>query len=128
MAWSPHTHNAGLLISGGNDKIVCAWNVEQSSMSSETTPTTTLDPLLCFTNGHSDTVEDVAFSCHDINTIGSVGDDGRMILYDLRVDSKSNSAGRRVVSAHKAEVNSIAFSPTNEFLVHIWVICEMNDV
>ena len=61
---------------------------------------------------HKGVVEDVAWSTKDENLFGSVGDDNKMIFYDIRLDKPTS-----VVEAHSQEINSIDFNPHNANLI-----------
>ena len=54
----------------------------------------------------------MAWSRHDENVFGSVGDDKNMILYDLRSDKPSF-----IIEAHSQEINSIDFNYFNKNLI-----------
>ena len=54
----------------------------------------------------------MAWSRHDENVFGSVGDDKNMILYDLRNDKHSFT-----IEAHSEEINSIDFNHFNKHLI-----------
>jgi len=59
LAWNPV--NAGLLLSGSDDNLVCVWDVNQPNQLSNT-----LDPF-CVYDAHTQVVEDVAWNNHDGN-------------------------------------------------------------
>ncbi|KAI9997692.1 hypothetical protein PInf_001623 [Phytophthora infestans] len=104
LCWDPHqTHH---LISGSNDAIICEWDISKAG--------TTVEPLNKYT-GHTDVIEDVAWHWHHPKIIGSVGDDKKLLIWDLRSESHDKPAA--TVFAHSAEVNCLAFSPSNEYLV-----------
>jgi histone-binding protein RBBP4 len=70
-----------------------------------------MQPLRIFEE-HKGVVEDVAWSRHNENIFGSVGDDKNMIIYDLRSDKPSYT-----IEAHSLEVNSIDFNYFNNNLI-----------
>jgi len=65
--------------------------------------------------GHEGVVEDVDFHRHYAHMFGSVGDDGRLLLWDSR--EAGNAAANVVNAAHDGDANCLSFNPHNEFLV-----------
>merc|ERR1712087_13165 len=65
--------------------------------------------------GHTSVVEDVAFHGHHAQIFGSVGDDCKLMIWDLR-DNRPDKA-KHVVDAHSKEINCVAFNPFSEFLL-----------
>lgn len=59
-------------------------------------------------SGHAGWIEDVAWHESISHLFGSVGDDKKLILWDVRIDKPSST-----VTAHDAEVNCVSFSPAN---------------
>ena len=57
-------------------------------------------------------VEDVAWHVLHEGVFGSVGDDFKLMIWDIRQDKPSN-----VVDAHTAEVNCLSFNPYSEFIL-----------
>mmetsp|Transcript_3527 Transcript_3527/g.4001 ORF Transcript_3527/g.4001 Transcript_3527/m.4001 type:complete len:507 (+) Transcript_3527:102-1622(+) len=108
LAWSKLKE--GHLLSGGDDKTVCLWDVNRG-LSNTSTNNNTIDPLATFT-GHTATVEDVDWHAKDPNLIASVSDDRSIRLWDIREPSKSHT--QIVENAHDADVNGIAFNPKLE--------------
>ncbi|KAG6966529.1 hypothetical protein JG687_00004795, partial [Phytophthora cactorum] len=104
LCWDPHQEHH--LISGSNDAIICEWDISGAGK--------TVEPLHKYT-GHSDVIEDVAWHWHHPKIIGSVGDDKKLLIWDMRSESYDKPAA--TVLAHSAEVNCLAFSPSNEYLV-----------
>ena len=106
LAWSPH--NQGRIISGSDDWLVCMWDIAAVKSANAQ-----VDAITTFT-GHSGVVEDVAFHQHHADIFGSVGDDGKVLIWDTRqaADKPLHS-----VSAHSAEANCLAFNPFSEFLL-----------
>jgi len=107
LAWSPHEE--GHLISGSDDSLICMWDVNAATKTSHV-----LEPLHTFT-GHTSVVEDVAFHLHHANLFGSVGDDAKLMLWDLR-DNKYDKA-KYVVDAHTKEINCLSFNPFSEYII-----------
>ncbi len=69
------------------------------------------NPLSIFED-HDGSVEDVGWSSKEENIFGSVGDDKRMIIYDVRTSKPIFN-----ILAHSSEINSLDFNPTNSRLV-----------
>ena len=65
--------------------------------------------------GHTNVVEDVAFSCHHASLFGSVGDDCKLLIWDTR-DKRTDKA-KHSVDAHSKEINCLAFNPFSEHLL-----------
>lgn len=103
LDWSPVAQ--GWLASGSNDNVVCLWDVGACGGCSELAATG-------IARGHTDIVEDVAWHKLDGNVFGSVGDDGRILLWDKR-DLRTPTGGPRVGAHGGKEVNAICFSPFN---------------
>ncbi|KAL0246969.1 hypothetical protein GEMRC1_008175 [Eukaryota sp. GEM-RC1] len=72
----------GYLTSGAYDQTVCLWDVETGDRDVDT---------LWKCSAHEDKIEDVAFHPKTSDIIGSVGDDGKLVLYDLRTKAVANS-------------------------------------
>ena len=107
LAWSPHEE--GHLISGSDDSLICAWDINAATKTSHV-----LEPKATYT-GHTSVVEDVAYHLHHANLFGSVGDDAKLMIWDLR-DSRYDKA-KYVVDAHSKEINCLAFNPFSEYIV-----------
>merc|ERR1712003_475538 len=63
---------------------------------------------------HSDVVEDVAWHPLFESYFASVGDDHRLMIWDVR--DKTQKPGN-AVNAHEREVNSVAFNPFNQWVL-----------
>jgi len=61
---------------------------------------------------HTDVVSDVTWHMHHHSYFGSVGDDGKFILWDIR---KAPDSPVSEVTAHDDAVNCLSFSPFNEW-------------
>ena len=83
----------GRLLSGSDDKTVCLWDMTEAGA--------VVEPLRIFGEpaGHSDVVEDVDWSRHIPDLFGSVGDDGQLLLWDVR-DGSTGKPKHAVQSAH----------------------------
>ena len=110
LAWSPL--KKGNLLSGSEDEIICHWDI-QASYNSNNNNASSIKPLNVF-RGHGGIVEDVAWHYSQENVFASVGDDFRLILWDLRSASESKLIVNR---AHEEEINSVAFCPANAYLL-----------
>eukprot|EP00592_Proboscia_alata_P029984 CAMPEP_0194443874 /NCGR_PEP_ID=MMETSP0176-20130528/126957_1 /TAXON_ID=216777 /ORGANISM="Proboscia alata, Strain PI-D3" /LENGTH=911 /DNA_ID=CAMNT_0039270187 /DNA_START=155 /DNA_END=2893 /DNA_ORIENTATION=+ len=109
LCWNPH--ETMQLISGGEDGLVCYWDLNAKLQGEKLT----LDAASIF-RGHTDVVEDVDWHKRDVHLIGSCGDDRTVRLWDVR-EVNPNKATKTVVDAHDADINSFAFNPVNEFLL-----------
>lgn len=93
----------GLLLSGADDHRICVWDI--NSNQNNMTPVKTYEE-------HKSIVEDVCWSKHHENVFATVGDDRKLILWDLRQDKPTST-----VEAHTQEVNSIDYNPKVETLL-----------
>ena len=104
LSWNPV--NAGLLVSGGDDNLICVWDVNRPNQLSNT-----LDPTNVY-EAHSQVIEDVCWNYHDGNVFASVSDDKRLLIWDTR--DKQPSAN---IEAHVAEIMSVDYSPFDQNLL-----------
>lgn len=105
LCWNPL--EAGRLLSGSDDSMVCLWDVNSSAIDIQ---------ALQILAGHNDVVEDVDWHKLHANICGSVGDDGRFLVWDIR-DGKGQPI-HQIVDAHGSkDVNCLSFNPFNEYLV-----------
>eukprot|EP00887_Chlorella_sp_A99_P007667 scaffold20.g7667.t1 len=107
LSWSHQRE--GYLLSGSDDAQICVWDIKGA-----TDAKSTLQALHIY-QGHGGVVEDVAWHPRHGDLFGSVGDDRKLILWDLR--KPAAAAVDKEVEAHGAEVNCLAFNPFNEFIV-----------
>lgn len=128
LDWSPVAQ--GWLASGSNDNVICLWDVEACGSSGRSELAAT-----GIARGHEDIVEDVAWHKLDGNVFGSVGDDGRILLWDKR-DLSKPTGGPRVGAHGGKEVNAICFSPFNgnlfvtggsDNMVMLWDIRDLSE-
>ncbi|VAI20543.1 unnamed protein product [Triticum turgidum subsp. durum] len=95
----------GFLLSGSYDKKICLWDLKAGNGAP------VLDAQQVF-EAHEDVVEDVAWHLKDENLFGSVGDDCKFMMWDLRTNKPEQS-----IVAHQKEVNSLSFNPFNEWIL-----------
>ncbi|VAI20542.1 unnamed protein product [Triticum turgidum subsp. durum] len=103
LAWS--AMKEGFLLSGSYDKKICLWDLKAGNGAP------VLDAQQVF-EAHEDVVEDVAWHLKDENLFGSVGDDCKFMMWDLRTNKPEQS-----IVAHQKEVNSLSFNPFNEWIL-----------
>ncbi|KAF8410408.1 hypothetical protein HHK36_002937 [Tetracentron sinense] len=103
LSWSPLKE--GFLLSGSYDSKICLWDV--CAMPQEKN----LDAVQVY-EVHEDLVGDVSWHVKNENLFGSVGDDRRLIIWDLRSNKPQDS-----IIAHEKEVNSLAFNPYSEWVL-----------
>ncbi|KAJ0967017.1 hypothetical protein J5N97_023934 [Dioscorea zingiberensis] len=106
VSWSPMKE--GWLLSGSYDSKICFWDLASIPSGKS------LDANQVF-EAHGDAVEDVAWHSKNENLFGSVGDDHRLMIWDLR--SSTPEMPQHSVTAHQDEVNSLSFSPFNEWIL-----------
>ncbi|EFN54865.1 hypothetical protein CHLNCDRAFT_134941 [Chlorella variabilis] len=107
LSWS--AQREGYLLSGSDDAQICVWDVKGTTQSNRQLP------ALHIFQGHLGVVEDVAWHPRHADLFGSVGDDKKLVIWDLR---KPHAAAQdKEVEAHTAEVNCLAFNPFNEYVV-----------
>jgi len=107
LSWNPN--KAGQLLSGSEDQMICLWE----DISHAKKKDRQLDAVRF--SSHTAVVEDVAWSAKFDNVFGSVGDDKRLMIWDTR--NPNRDAPRHNVLAHTKDINCLAFSPHDEFLV-----------
>lgn len=106
LSWNPNTN--GHLLSASDDNTICLWNINAN-------PTErTLDAMMIFT-GHTAVVEDVAWHLLHDSMFGSVGDDKKLMLWDIR--SANCQKPSQTIDAHQAEVNCLSFNPYSEYIL-----------
>eukprot|EP00123_Amoebidium_parasiticum_P000598 comp11441_c0_seq1/m.5857 comp11441_c0_seq1/g.5857 ORF comp11441_c0_seq1/g.5857 comp11441_c0_seq1/m.5857 type:complete len:423 (-) comp11441_c0_seq1:16-1284(-) len=105
LSWN--SNREGQLLSGGDDNIVCCWDVVVGGAAS-------MQATSKYT-AHTDVVEDVAWHCLSPYVFASVGDDKMLMVWDIR--SAKGSEPTLQVEAHNGEVNCVAFNPHMEYLL-----------
>lgn len=108
ISWSPRSE--GDLVSAGEDKMICTWNISAPNLRDKST----LEPTGTY-EGHTDIVEDVEWHPVHPQLFGSVGDDRRLCIWDTR--DKDRRRPLHKIDAHKGEVNCVAFNPYSEFIL-----------
>ncbi|KAK7238955.1 histone-binding protein [Aureococcus anophagefferens] len=96
LAWNPHV--PGELYTVANDGTLCGWDVAAAA-GDATTPS-------WFAQASEVALSDVAFTPRDPWTLGAVGDDRAVKLWDTR---KPDGPALARAGAHAADVNAIAF-------------------
>ena len=94
------------MLSGSDDSSICLWDINNAGVD--------VAPLQKRV-AHTDVVEDVEWHKQYPYMFGSVGDDGKLLLWDVR--ENNNTAAHTVDSAHTKDVNCLDFNPFNEFLL-----------
>lgn len=107
LSWS--TQREGYLLSGSDDAQICIWDIQSLP------PNASSLAALSIYCGHGGVVEDVAWHPRHTDIFGSVGDDKKLILWDMR--KPADAAQDKEVEAHMAEVNCLSFNPLNEHIV-----------
>ena len=107
LSWNPRIE--GQLLSAGEDKTVCFWDIKAADHSG--TGHNAVQAQTIF-KGHTDIVEDVAWHCKDSSYFGSVGDDNQMLFWDHR----KGSTPAHKVKAHSDNVNCLSFNPYSEYI------------
>ncbi|KAI9006668.1 nucleosome remodeling factor, p48 subunit [Phycomyces nitens] len=105
LQWNPHSVKENHLLSAGYDKVVCHWDIGQPTDKE-------LKPYQTYI-GHTGCVEDVSWNTSNVSLFASVGDDKRLMIWDTRQHTKAVQS----IKAHEAEINSVGFHPTREFML-----------
>ncbi|XP_011046680.1 PREDICTED: WD-40 repeat-containing protein MSI2-like [Populus euphratica] len=103
LSWSPFKQ--GYLVSGSHDNKICLWDVSANAQDK------VLGALQVY-EAHESVVEDVSWHLKNENLFGSVGDDCRLVIWDMRTNQTQHS-----VKAHKKEINYLSFNPYNEWIL-----------
>ncbi|EPS63759.1 hypothetical protein M569_11022, partial [Genlisea aurea] len=104
LSWNPFKE--GFLLSGSNDRRICLWDLHSN-------PGKTILDADHIYQGHEDVVEDVSWHSKHDYLFGSVGDDGKLIIWDTR----AGGGFQHSVVAHRREVNYLRFNPFNEWVL-----------
>ncbi|KAJ8572208.1 hypothetical protein K7X08_008719 [Anisodus acutangulus] len=103
LSWSQFKE--GFLLSASNDHKICLWDVSAMPQEKVLMAHHTYEE-------HEDVVEDVSWHPKNENLFGSVGDDCRLIIWDLRTNKSQHS-----VLVHEKEVNYLSFNSYNEWVL-----------
>ncbi|PIA14039.1 WD40 repeat-like protein [Coemansia reversa NRRL 1564] len=106
MSWN--MHREGYIVSASEDTTVCMWDIKGVTKEQQS-----LEPL-CVFKGHTAIVEDVAWHAMHPDIFASVGDDRRLLIWDIRKAPGEKPA--QDVVAHESEVNCVAFNPKSEYV------------
>ncbi|KAI9027929.1 WD40-repeat-containing domain protein [Hyaloraphidium curvatum] len=104
LAWN--MIKRGSILSASEDTTVCLWDVMAFTKENRE-----LQPLFTY-RGHTGVVEDVAWHALHDSLFASVGDDRKLIIWDTRKNGSTHN-----ITAHNAEINSVAFNPGSEFIL-----------
>eukprot|EP00605_Chrysophyceae_sp_TOSAG23-4_P000024 GSChrysophyteH1.ASY1.ANO1.24.1 assembled CDS len=102
ICWNPH--KAGHLLSGSLDGGVCIWDLHGAAHDA--------NPLLSFSNCHSNGVEDVDWHKHHEYLFATVGNDSSLVIYDVR--KGSSGITQRIQNAHQGDIHALSFNSGNE--------------
>ncbi|CAN6485075.1 unnamed protein product [Victoria cruziana] len=105
LSWSPLKE--GYLLSSSRDSYICLWDICGSAQS-------TLNAKEKY-EAHEGDIGDVSWSWRNESLFGSVGDDHKLLVWDLRACKSSQP--QHAIEAHEAEVNCLAFNPFNESIL-----------
>ncbi|KAI3386147.1 hypothetical protein SNEBB_010017 [Seison nebaliae] len=96
----------GHLLSASDDTTICLWDIQSS-------PSTGSNEIMANTifHGHSAVVEDVSWHLDHPDLFGSVGDDNKFKLWDMRLPTAVKS-----IDAHNREVNCVSFNPFSQYI------------
>ncbi|CAF1262549.1 unnamed protein product [Adineta steineri] len=97
LSWNPNTE--GDLLSTADDYTICLWNVNKQSGAG-----INLDPLSTC-KGDGKVVEDIAWNCKHPTTFGSVRDDKKLMIWDIRTNNSIKPS--LSVNEHIDKVNCV---------------------
>ncbi|KAI9251363.1 WD40-repeat-containing domain protein [Phascolomyces articulosus] len=109
LAWNPHKSKSTHLISGSFDTRVCYWDIGGTPKENKT-----VEPLKVYT-GHTAPVEDVAWHPQFESIFASVGDDCKLMIWDVR--SNSADSPMHDIYAHNGGVNCVGFCPSSQWVL-----------
>ncbi|KAL1926264.1 hypothetical protein VTP01DRAFT_5961 [Rhizomucor pusillus] len=109
LEWNPHSTRSNYLISSGFDGRICHWDISAASREDRR-----LLPYRTY-SAHQGGVEDAVWHWYHDSFFASVGDDGHLMIWDIRGDN----TGRPMhdIWAHKAEANCVGFCPGSEWIL-----------
>jgi len=106
LSWNQN--KKGYIVSSSDDGSICVWDVSNGVLNGNR-----ISPLSKY-SFHKNVVNDVCWHKFHNSMFGSVDDDKRFAIWDIRKENKSPIF---VKEAHKAEINCLDFNPLNEFLL-----------
>lgn len=109
--WNPKRE--GFLLSGSDDETVRLWDVHAAKAGETIDKDKEEQQQTTVFKGHTSVVEDVAWHCSHADFFASVGDDKKLMVWDIRTPGTPQFS----VDAHTKEVNCVAFNPFCEFLL-----------
>jgi histone-binding protein RBBP4 len=112
LSWSPlkEWH----LLSGSDDHAICVWDLAGVRLPSRK-DTSVEVPATSVRRGHTSVVEDVQWHRLNPNFFGSVGDDKKLCIWDLR--ESPGTIASAVFDAHANDINCMSFNHHDEFLL-----------
>ncbi|KAH8101041.1 histone acetyltransferase type B subunit 2 [Phellopilus nigrolimitatus] len=105
LAWNPV--KSGNILGASEDMTVCHWDVNMYSKGKNS-----IEPVTVY-SGHESVVGDVDWHAKEENIFASVGDDKKLMFWDIR----SGKSPYKSFQAHDKEILSVAWSPANENLI-----------
>eukprot|EP00916_Digyalum_oweni_P006851 GHVL01011704.1.p1 GENE.GHVL01011704.1~~GHVL01011704.1.p1 ORF type:complete len:440 (+),score=103.50 GHVL01011704.1:138-1457(+) len=113
LSWNT-LNRPNYIASGAEDSNILYWDIN-SYISN--TDGKSIEPTGTIT-GHQSTVEDVQWHKFDDSILGSVSDDGSLMLWDIRIYNDNKKPCQEVLKAHNgSEINSLSFSTKVEHLI-----------
>lgn len=106
LSWN--TNINGYLLSCSYDKTICLWDINMTPKRN-----CAINPKNIF-KCHTAAVEDIAWSLSQKNVFGSVSNDHKIMIWDIRQNDTHKSA--LMAMAHKAEINCISFNQFSDYL------------
>jgi len=94
----------GIILSGSYDSLICMWDVNRAKKNLQSR-----SRFRC----HFGYVEDVAWFPNNVNLFGSVGNDGLMVIWDVRATTNI------IIHMSTFAVNCLSFNYHNDMLVSV---------
>ncbi|XP_022219268.1 chromatin assembly factor 1 p55 subunit-like [Drosophila obscura] len=105
LAWNPK--ETGSLLSASDDETICFWDINASPKAQRV-----IDAKNIFT-GHHAPVQDVAWHNQHDSIFGSVADDRKLMIWDIRNGDTTKPLS--TTDAHADVVNCLCFNPISQF-------------